>query len=56
MLLHGLCDFSVFATGVGTPGPIAAIANVLEPVAGIIGLACVIFVIRGSDERVSRDL
>lgn len=52
MLLHGAWDFSVFAAGVGTPGDIAAIANVLEPLAGIIGLTCVVFVIRGADERI----
>ena len=52
MLLHGLWDFSVFAAAVGTPSDIAAIANVIEPVAGLLGLACVVFVIRGASERI----
>ncbi|WP_312182780.1 CPBP family intramembrane glutamic endopeptidase [Arthrobacter sp.] len=52
MLLHGLWDFSVFAAGVGTPSDIAYVANVVEPLAGLLGLACVVFVIRGSKERI----
>lgn len=51
MVLHGLWDFSVFAAGVGTPNDIVYIANVIEPAAGIIGLACVVFVIRGAREQ-----
>lgn len=51
MLLHGLWDFSVFAAGVGTPGDITYVANVLDPLAGLLGLACVVFVIRGARER-----
>lgn len=53
MLLHGAWDFSVFAVGIGDASDLAAIANVVEPTAGIIGLICVVFVIRGADERVT---
>ena len=55
MLLHGLWDFSVFAAGVGTASDIAAIANVIEPIAGLLGIACVVFVIRGAHERITVD-
>lgn len=51
MLLHGLWDFSVFAAGVGTRSDLSAVANVLETLGGVIGLVCVVFVIRGTDER-----
>ncbi|MGW9166904.1 CPBP family intramembrane glutamic endopeptidase [Agromyces sp. NPDC055658] len=51
MLLHSLWDFSVFATGVGHAGDVASIATVLYLVAGLLGLGCVVFVIRGSNER-----
>lgn len=50
MVLHGLWDFSVFATGVGHAGDIAAIATVVNLVAGLLGLLCVVFVIRGANE------
>lgn len=53
MLLHGAWDFSVFAVGIGNPSDLAAIANVVEPVAGIIGLICVVFVIRGANETIT---
>lgn len=56
MLLHGVWDFSVFAAGVGQPGDIAAIANVVEIFAGVIGLVCVFFVIRGVNERVPANI
>lgn len=51
MILHGLWDFSVFATGVGTPSDIVYIANVVYLLIGIVGLAVVAFVIRGAHER-----
>lgn len=51
MALHGIWDFSVFATGVGQAGDIASIANVVYLFAGLLGLALVAFVIRGSNER-----
>ncbi|MFD8769707.1 CPBP family intramembrane glutamic endopeptidase [Microbacterium oxydans] len=51
MVLHGLWDFSVFATGVGTPSDIVYIANVIYLVIGFIGLVVVAFVIRGAHER-----
>ncbi|SFR71286.1 hypothetical protein SAMN05428970_1155 [Agromyces sp. CF514] len=51
MVLHGVWDFSVFATGVGHAGDIAAIANVVYLFTGFLGLAFVAFVIRGSNER-----
>lgn len=50
MLLHGFWDFSVFAVGIGEASEIAAFANIIEPVAGIIALVCVVFVIRDADE------
>lgn len=53
MLLHALWDFSVFAAGVGSASDIAALANVLEPVAAFLGVVCVVFVIRGARERVT---
>lgn len=53
MVLHGLWDFSVFATGVGTPGDITSIANVLYLFVGFLGLGVVWFVIRGANERTS---
>lgn len=51
MVLHGVWDFSVFATGVGRAGDLAAIANVVDVTAGVLGLLCVAFVIRGANER-----
>lgn len=53
MLLHALWDFSVFAAGIGKAGDIAALANILEPIAGFVAVACVVFVIRGSHERLA---
>lgn len=52
MVLHGLWDFSVFATGVGTPSDITYVANVVYLLIGIFGLAVVAFVIRGAHERI----
>ncbi|MGX5695655.1 CPBP family glutamic-type intramembrane protease [Agromyces soli] len=54
MILHGLWDFSTFAVGHGAPGPFFAFGGIVNLVAGILGLAVVAFVIRGSDERLSR--
>lgn len=51
MVLHGVWDFSVFATGVGHAGDITAIANVIYLGAGLFGLVAVAFVIRGANER-----
>lgn len=51
MVLHGLWDFSTFAVGHGTPGPLAALGGTINLVAGIAGLAVVAFVIRGANER-----
>lgn len=53
MLLHGLWDFSTFAVGHGTPGPLAALGGTVNLIAGIAGLAVVAFVIRGSKERIA---
>ncbi|WP_337004292.1 MULTISPECIES: CPBP family intramembrane glutamic endopeptidase [unclassified Microbacterium] len=53
MVLHGVWDFSVFATGVGTPSDVVYIANVFYLLTGIVGLAVVAFVIRGADERIT---
>ncbi|WP_233437783.1 CPBP family intramembrane glutamic endopeptidase [Agromyces laixinhei] len=54
MVLHGLWDFSTFAVGHGTPGPLAALGSTVNLIAGIAGLAVVAFVIRGADERTVR--
>lgn len=54
MVLHGLWDFSTFAVGHGTPGPLAALGGTVNLIAGIAGLAVVAFVIRGADERTAR--
>ncbi|WP_395244111.1 CPBP family intramembrane glutamic endopeptidase [Agromyces sp. MMS24-K17] len=54
MVLHGLWDFSTFAVGHGTPGPLGALGGTIYLVAGIAGLAVVAFVIRGADERIAR--
>ncbi|MFF2371233.1 CPBP family intramembrane glutamic endopeptidase [Agromyces sp. NPDC058110] len=51
MVLHGLWDFSVFATGVGTPADLVYLANVVYLTAGFLALAVVAFVIRGAHER-----
>lgn len=51
MVLHGLWDFSTFAVGHGTPGPLAALGGTVNLVAGIAGIAVVAFVIRGANER-----
>lgn len=51
IVLHGRWDFSTFAVGHGAPGAFAAFGGILELVAGLIGLAVVVFVIRGADER-----
>jgi len=49
MLLHGLWDVSVFAVGHASVGP--AIANILAPVVGLLALAVVYWVIKGTDEK-----
>jgi membrane protease YdiL (CAAX protease family) len=51
MVLHGLWDFSTFAVGHGTTGPLAALGGTVNLIAGILGLAVVVFVIRGAKER-----
>ncbi|MDN3495153.1 CPBP family intramembrane metalloprotease [Planococcus sp. APC 4015] len=51
MVLHGFWDFSTFAVTHGTPGPLAALAGVLEIAAIVLALIAVAFVIRGADER-----
>ncbi|MFC8680200.1 CPBP family intramembrane glutamic endopeptidase [Microbacterium ureisolvens] len=53
MVLHGFWDFSTFAVGHGTPGPLAATGGIIEIVGVVIALASVAFVIRGADERLS---
>ena len=52
MVLHGLWDFSTFALGHGTPGPIAALGGTIEIIAIVLALISVAFVIRGADERI----
>lgn len=52
MVLHGLWDFSTFAVGHGTAGPLAALGGTVDLVAGVLGLIVVAFVIRGADERI----
>ena len=49
MLLHGLLDVSVFAVGHAPIGP--AFGGLLGPVVGILALACVFWVIKGTNER-----
>ena len=49
MLLHGLWDVSVFAVGHAPIGP--AFGGLLGPVVGILALACVFWVIKGTNER-----
>ncbi|MFE6965366.1 CPBP family intramembrane glutamic endopeptidase [Agromyces sp. NPDC057679] len=56
MVLHGLWDFSTFAVGHGTPGPLAALASPVFMLAGALGLIVVAFVIRGADERTDAPL
>ena len=51
MVLHGLWDFSTFAVGHGTPGPLAALGGTVNLIAGVLGLVVVAFVIRGAKER-----
>lgn len=53
MVLHGVWDFSVFATGVGTAGSVTYVANVVYLLAGTLGLAVVWFVLRGPRDRKS---
>ncbi|MET0813117.1 MAG: CPBP family intramembrane glutamic endopeptidase [Microbacterium sp.] len=49
MILHGLWDVSVFATGHASLGaPLGAVAG---PVVGVLALATVYWVIKGTDER-----
>ncbi len=52
MVLHGLWDFSAFAVGHGTAGPLVALGGTLNLLAGLAGLVAVAFVIRGADERI----
>ncbi|TDN92623.1 hypothetical protein EV279_2149 [Microbacterium sp. BK668] len=52
MVLHGFWDFSTFALGRGTPGPLAALGGGIEIVAIVIALSSVAFVIRGADEQI----
>ena len=51
MVLHGFWDFSTFAVGHGTPGPLAALAGAINLIAGILGLIVVAFTFRGVSER-----
>ncbi|WP_350350069.1 CPBP family glutamic-type intramembrane protease [Agromyces sp. G08B096] len=53
MVLHGLWDFSTFAVGHGTAGPLAPLASPVFMLAGAAGLIVVAFVIRGANERTS---
>ncbi len=45
---------SVFAAAAGTPSSIVYVANVIEPVAGLLGPACVVFAIKGRRTSTSR--
>ena len=51
MILHGLWDVSVFAVGHAPIG--AAFGSLLGPVVGILSLAVVYWVIKGTDERIT---
>lgn len=51
MILHGLWDFSTFAVGHGTPGPLLGLSGIVNYIAGFAALVVVAFVIRGSRER-----
>ncbi|MEV7692520.1 CPBP family intramembrane glutamic endopeptidase [Microbacterium sp. NPDC089189] len=49
MVLHGLWDVSVFASGHAPLGP--ALGSLLGPIVGVLALATVYWVIKGTDER-----
>lgn len=51
MVLHGLWDFSVFAVGHGTGGPLRSVGGILEIVGILVALAALPSVLRGADER-----
>lgn len=51
MVLHGLWDFSTFAVGHGTPGPLAAVGGTINFIAMVFALVAVGFVIRGAGQR-----
>jgi membrane protease YdiL (CAAX protease family) len=51
MVLHGLWDFSTFAVAHGAPGPSAGFGSILYLIAGVLALASVAFVVRGTRER-----
>ncbi|RZU65600.1 hypothetical protein EV379_1934 [Microterricola gilva] len=54
MILHAVWDFSVFAVAYGHPSELANIVTAVVPLAGVIALIAVPFVIRGADERLPR--
>ncbi|WP_431278242.1 CPBP family intramembrane glutamic endopeptidase [Leifsonia poae] len=48
MILHAVWDFSVFMVTQGHPTDLAQIVNAVIPIAGLLTLVCVPFVIRGT--------
>lgn len=53
MILHAFWDFANFANKVGTPADSAFIALGAIPLLGILGLACVPFVVTRANERIT---
>lgn len=53
MVLHAVWDFSVFAVAHGHPSELSNIVSAFLPLVGLISLIGVIFVIRGSRERIT---
>jgi membrane protease YdiL (CAAX protease family) len=51
MALHAVWDFSAFAVGHGTPGPLAGFVGLMQLIFGLVALAVVWFTFRSSSRR-----